>query len=194
MLLDDQGHLVARAGDVGDFDLQEGLPSLMAARQAALGVSQFLRAAKPSNFHHFNGDTHDLYLTDVDESHVLLSAFRGRQEAGQLGAVLHFGRRGAEDLLKLLSSEEVRTEPKAAEETQGVAEEVDMPEKDLNPEDLEQAAKDVENSDAEQFWERAASETPGPAEGEGDALTYEQARKLGLVDDKGSPTGRSKTD
>jgi hypothetical protein len=164
----------------------------MTAHQAALKVSQFLRAAKPSNFHHFTGDSHDLYLTDVGENHVLLSAFRARQEAGQLGAVLHFGRRGAEDLQKLLSTEEADAAPTAEDAAPSAAGEVEMPEKDLKPEDLEQAAKEVENSDAESFWERAATETPGPAEGEGDALTYEQARKLGLVDDKGSSTGRSK--
>lgn len=186
MLLDDRGQQVARAGDVGDFDLQNGLPSLMAAHQASLKVSQFLGAEKPSNFHHFNGDRYDLYLTDVGETHIMLSAFRGRQEAGQLGAVLHFGRRGAEELLKLLNAKEPQAVP--------VAGEVDVPKKDLKPEDLEQAAKDVENSDAELFWEQAASETPGPAEGEGDALTYEQARKLGLVDDKGSKADRSKAE
>ncbi len=194
MLLNDRGQQVARAGDVGDFDLQNGLPSLMAAHQAALKVSQFLGAEKPSNFHHFNGDSYDLYLTDVGETHILLSAFRGRQEAGQLGAVLHFGRRGAEELLRLLSAGEREAEPVAATSMPSVAGEVEVPKKDLKPEDLEQAAKEVENSDAELFWEQAATETPGPAEGEGDALTYEQARKLGLVDDKGSKADRSKAE
>jgi hypothetical protein len=61
-----------------------------------------------------------------------------------------------------------------------------MPEKDIKPEELEQAAKDVDSTGAESFWEQAVSESPGRAEAEGDALTYEQAREMGLVDDEES--------
>jgi DNA-binding NarL/FixJ family response regulator len=184
MLFDAEGTLVAKAGEDQDLDLDEGLPSLMAAHQAALDVSRFLRAGSPSNFHHFDGQTHDLYLTNVGEDHVLLIVFRGRQEAGQMGAVVHFGRRSAEDLLDMLdeTSDEAPSNAEILVEEAGTEEA--MAKKDIKPEDLEQAAKDVDSSGAESFWEQAVSESPGRTEAEGDALTYEEARKMGLVDDE----------
>lgn len=186
MLIDAEGQLVARAGDDQDLDLDIGLPALMAAHQAALQVSRFLRADAPSNFHHFGGETHDLYLTNVGEQHVLLILFRGRQEAGQMGAVVHFGRRAAEGMLDLLSQAEMddRSVVDAAFSEDGM-EDV-MAKKDIKPEELEQAAKDVDSSGAESFWEQAVSDSPGRPEAEGDALTYEEARKMGLVDDEES--------
>jgi DNA-binding NarL/FixJ family response regulator len=193
VLIDEQGEVVARAGEDHDLNLEAGLPALMSAHQAALSVSRYLRAEAPSNFHHFDGDTHDLYLTNVGESHVLLIVFRGRQEAGQMGAVVHFGRRAAEGLLELLNQDASVEQPESKEDqSEGEGEvtdagmEEDMPEKDIKPEELEQAAKDVDSTGAESFWEQAVSESPGRAEAEGDALTYEQAREMGLVDDEES--------
>jgi len=186
MLIDADGKLVARSGEIQDLDLETGLPSLMAAHEAALKVSRFLRADAPSNFHHFDGETHDLYLTNVGEQYVLLMVFRGRQEAGQMGAVVHFGRRAAEGLLDLLNQEKKEDQPVVQAEVLEDGTEGEMAKKDIKPEDLEQAAKDVDSSGAESFWEQAVSDSPGRPEAEGDALTYEEARKMGLVDDEES--------
>jgi DNA-binding NarL/FixJ family response regulator len=121
---------------------------------------------------------------DQDLDYVLLIVFRGRQEAGQMGAVVHFGRRSAEDLLDMLdeTSDEAPSNAEILVEEAGTEEA--MAKKDIKPEDLEQAAKDVDSSGAESFWEQAVSESPGRTEAEGDALTYEEARKMGLVDDE----------
>ncbi len=184
LLIDADGKLVARAGEDQDLELDAGLPSLMAAHQAALQVSRFLRSDAPSNFQHFDGETHDLYLTNVGEQHVLLMVFRGRQEAGQMGAVVHFGQRAAEGLLDLLNGAQTEDRPLPDAVVQPVGTEDDMAKQDIKPEELEQAAKDVDSSGAESFWEQAVSESPARTEAEGDALTYEQARKMGLVDDE----------
>lgn len=184
MLIDADGELVARAGEDQDLDLATGLPSLMAAHQAALQVSRFLRAETPSNFHHFDGETHDLYLTNVGEQFVMLMVFRGRQEAGQMGSVVHFGRRAAEGLLELLTEAAVHDRSGEAEVVQDDGMEEEMAKKDIKPEELEEAAKEVDSTGAESFWEQAVSESPGRTEAEGDALTYDEARKMGLVDDE----------
>jgi DNA-binding NarL/FixJ family response regulator len=184
MLIDEEGNLVARAGEDQGLDLEEGLPSLMEAHRAALRVSRFLRADVPSNFHHFDGETHDFYLTNVGEDHALLMVFRGRQEAGQMGAVVHFGRRAAEGLLSLLGQEATPGEREVERAGTTEGREAQMDKKDIKPEDLEEAAKEVDSTGAESFWEQAVSESPGRPEAEGDALTYEQARKMGLVDDE----------
>jgi DNA-binding NarL/FixJ family response regulator len=195
LLINAQGKLMARAGENQDLDIEAGLPSVMAAHKAALSVSRFLRAEVPSNFHHFDGETHDIYLTNVGEDHVLLMVFRGRQEAGQMGAVVHFGRRAAEGLLALLvpgtPEAQLETAKKEQDHEQDEVLPVDgreeeMAKKDIKPEDLEEAAKDVDSSGAESFWEQAVSESPARPDAEGDALTYEEARKMGLVDDEES--------
>lgn len=107
-----------------------------------------------------------------------------------MGAVVHFGRRAAEGLLDLLNEEpaeglsDLKSVADPAINEDGTEDE--MAKKDIKPEDLEQAAKDVDSSGAESFWEQAVSDSPGRPEAEGDALTYEEARKMGLVDDEES--------
>lgn len=185
ILIDARGRILARAGDVLDLDLEGGMPALMAAQAAAQRVSQFLGGSNPASFQHFDGETHDLYLTNVGEEHCLLIAYRGRQEAGQMGAVVHYGRRAAERLLEAIGKSGKGQEggqqmPEATEDTTPEAAD-EGPE--IAPDELEAAGEEVDAKGAESFWEEAVSNTDSRPEAEGDALTYEQARELGLLDE-----------
>ena len=184
-LLDERGQIVVRAGDLTELDLDAALPSLLSAFSAGLKVSSFLGSYLPSNFQYFDGDSHDIYLTNVGAYYSLLIAFRGHQEAGQMGSVVHFGRRTAGALLEELSRMGV------VEGTQGDSRTPDPEEKaserqtiEMDEGDLKKAARDTDKLSAEQYWDDATSEATASDSAGGDSLTYDQARKLGLVDEE----------
>jgi CheY-like chemotaxis protein len=218
LLIDDHREVIVQAGDLAELDLWESLPSLMTAFSAGLKVSNLVGALLPGNLQYFDGDTHALYMTNVGAYYALLIVFRGKQETGQMGAVVHYGRRAAEDLMDLLSSlgelenieEAIRVEP--APEVEWVEQmsepnsqrEEDIQEPDLTPsqddaeadaefelEKLDVVDQEVGSEDAEKFWEQAISESPNLKTSEEDTLSYEEARDKGLLDDQpeGTPPG-----
>lgn len=183
-LVDDQGEVLARAGEVADVDLGACLAPLMSAHRAALTVSHRLGSQSPANFHHLEGEAHDFYLTNVGERHGLLIVHRGQQEAGRFGSVVHYGRRSA-DLLLLHVEEKAEVVGSEEEEIPAARWEVVMsegPEKELSPDELAAAAEDVDEGGAEDFWEEASERSMKPDVDE-DSLTYEQAREMGLLED-----------
>jgi CheY-like chemotaxis protein len=183
LLIADNGRVIARAGDLVDLDLDTTLPSLMAAFSSALKVSSLLGSAAPGNFQYFDGDAYDFYVTNVGASYGLLIAFRGRQGPGQMGSVVHFGRRAAGELLSALQHLGVVEAGPVVEDArpQPVPEPADEAANEAMEPKLETAAQAGANQDPQTFWDQAVAQSGAQKHAEGDALTYEQARKLGLL-------------
>jgi CheY-like chemotaxis protein len=181
ILLDDRGHILARSDQGVDLNLESALPALMTAFRAGLKVSGLLEALLPTNFQYFDGDTHDMYLTNVGAYYGLLIIYRGKQEAGQMGTVVHYGRQAVSELLEYLSRIGAPGSlDRAIKEGEWDREEVAGEEAAADI-DLESVAKESEGQDANVFWEEAASDPTSYTLANGDALTYEQAKKLGLL-------------
>jgi len=211
LLIDYRSNIIVQVGDLMDLDLQASLPSLMAAFSSGLKVSSLAGALLPGNLQYFDGDTYDLYLTNVGAFYALLFVFSGKQGMGQMGSVVHYGRRAAEDLMDILSAlgeaaaveydqdeEQVpmvewverssQSSAQAKEEGADSAEEEGQRppqiDKDVEEQDLDIADKDIKREDAEQFWDEAISDSPVLKQSEGDFLTYEEARDKGLLTDQ----------
>lgn len=210
LLIDDHREVIVQAGELTELNLEESLPSLMTAFSAGLKVSNLVGALLPGNLQYFDGDTHALYMTNVGAYYALLIVFRRKQESGQMGAVVHFGRRAAEDLMDLLSSlgeleninEAIGVEPPEVEWVEQMSEpnsqqKDEEQESDLTPsedeaevdaelklEKLDVVDQEVEREDAEKYWEQAVSATPKLDSEEGDTLSYDEARDKGLLDDQ----------
>ncbi len=185
ILVGDNGRVVARAGDLVNLDLDSTLPSLMPAFSAGLKVSRLLGASVPGNLQYFNGSSYDFYMTNVGAAFCLLIAFQAKPEAGQMGTVVHFGRRAAVDLLAALSSlGAVEPEPEAGAPTTPAPPPPTQPVKEVSERVLETAARKVGGKDVQSFWDNAIADTRGLEKAEGDSLSYEQARRLGLLPDK----------
>lgn len=179
-LFDQEGQAVAQAGGLVDVDLKAALPALMMAFGAGLKVSNLLGCLLPGNFQYFDGERYDFYLTNVGAYYALLIAFHGKQEPGQMGSVVHFGGRAADDLLSELSQIGAASLPETA------AEEQEKPGRavpELLDDELFSAAETVDRVEAERFWEDVASTSSGANPAEGDVMTYEEARKRGLLSD-----------
>ena len=176
LLLDGEGRVVARSQDVLGLALDSALPALAAAFGAGLKVSGLLGAAQPHNFQYLDGETHDMYLTNIGPDHALLIVFRGRQEAGQMGAVVHYGRRAAAGLLGMLgrTKDEPESPEKATKSKRG------EPEKNTVGA-TESPRPDPAVDDADRYWETAVSGASGQAAEEGKTLSYEDALKRGLM-------------
>jgi CheY-like chemotaxis protein len=183
ILVGDNGRVVARAGDLVNLDLDSTLPSLMPAFSAGLKVSHLLGASVPGNLQYFNGSSYDFYMTNVGASFCLLIAFQAKPEAGQMGAVVHFGRRAAVDLLAALSSLGA-VEPEAEAAAVTAPPTSAEPVKEVSERALATAARKVGGKDVKSFWDNAIADAHGLDQAEGDALSYEQARRLGLLPDK----------
>ena len=181
LLVDDTARVTARAGDLADVDFESALPPLVTAFTSGLKVSSVLGSLLPLNFQYFDGEAHDIYVTNVGAYFALVIAFRSGQSAGQMGAVVHFGRRAADEILSALSQLGVPAEPDQA----GAQEEAgrDEPIPEIPQAELEAASTEVEKRMADRFWDEAVLDSKGESETEGDALTYEQAKKLGLLPD-----------
>jgi len=185
ILVGDNGRVVARAGDLVNLDLDTTLPSLMPAFSAGLKVSHLLGATLPGNLQYFNGLSYDFYMTNVGAAYCLLIAFQAKPEAGQMGAVVHFGRRAAGDLLAALSSlGVVAPEAEVPAAVAPPAPPAVEPVKEVSERELAKAARRVGSKDVKSFWDDAIADTHELDKAEGDALSYEQARKLGLLPEK----------
>lgn len=178
LLLDDKGSIIARSDQGIDLNLEAALPALMTAFRSGLKVSELLESLLPTNFQYFDGDTHDIYLTNVGVYYGLLIIYRGKQEPGQMGTVVHYGRRAVGDLLDYLSMMGAAMPAWMSDQREDWEEDDEEDETEI---DIESMAQENEKVDANEFWEEAVSKAGGQTQIDGEALTYEQAQKLGLV-------------
>ena len=101
-LIDLDGRITVRAGDVNRLDMDTLLTPLMSAFSASLKVSRTLGAQVPSNVHFFDGDSHDIYVANVGQQFALAIIFSGERGALQMGPVMRYGRQCADDLLNTM--------------------------------------------------------------------------------------------
>lgn len=184
-VLEENGEPLVHSGNVVGLDLDGTFQALMEAHRASVGVSDTLGTEGQQNFHHFDGVGHKLYLTNLGQNHALVIIHRGEQEAGQLGAVMHYGRRAAEALSAYLEKDEPSVSPVTPTATDMEDVVPERSQKDLNPDELEAAAEELDETGADDFWEKASSTSMKPDVDE-DSLTYEQAQELGLLEDDSS--------
>ncbi len=182
------GHVVARAGDVGSFDIDQLLGHAEVAFSASLQASHLLGGLVSQNIFFFDGDEYDVYLVNVGQTYMLVMLFSGDIGARQMGQVLRYGRQCADDMLNaiadMLNSQSAGdagpvTEP--AQTPAAAPAPAPEPLPALRDEKLDAAARELNQQELDAFWSDAATQVKA-VESSGNALTFEQARKLGLVD------------
>jgi hypothetical protein len=152
----------------------------MAIYSAGLKVSHYMHQEELDNYHVFVGGDHDLLLIPINAAYALLLA--GNDLAT------------AENVLETVSAMlAVRSEVKRTLKQMGVAPVVPDDEEEepkyVEPvtqttsaeiEKLLSTKKKISTSELEAFWEDAASKQGGVPTNP-DAITYDQARQLGLT-------------
>jgi DNA-binding NarL/FixJ family response regulator len=180
LLVNHEGRI--EAGNLpSEIDLAVSLPAIMSVFKSSLQVSAQLGRNLPTNYHFFEGEDFQIYFTNMDERHGLLVLFRGPHEPGRMGAVVHYTDQSVQKIITLLP--EPLSQIDEALEAELPWEDPDHSVDDLSEITLETVTDQVEQLDPELFWEDAVSGSAGQAAMDRDALSYEQARKLGLVEE-----------
>ncbi len=218
-LVDQEGKVVVRAGDVARLDVDAVLTHLMTAFSASMRVCRLLGGVIPSNVQFFDGDDFDIYSANVGQYFTIVIIFDGDRGAGQMGPVMRYGRQCADDLLNslvMMGMSEAEPEfmlaaptpapavraaptkpalaalpaakasgpaPKPVLEPAPVLEVSGPPLTEAELKVLDEAAKKVSGQDATSFWDSVLTETEA-TDVRPDALSFEQAEKLGLVPKK----------
>lgn len=190
-LINDRGRVLARAGDLHDSSMEVSmLSAMMAIYSTSLKVSRFIHQDTPDNFHIFRGGDHDLILIPVDISHALMLAGRDLARADRILQTVEgmlFVRGDVENVLKSLGV----APPAPITEASGSEPEAMAPFEEPEPEPdvdldalLASANKKSKVRDVDAFWDEAVEKTQNLSTNP-DAITFEQARKLGLNPGKG---------
>lgn len=102
-LVDETGEIVVRAGDVSSLDMEPVLAHLEVAFNAGLRVSNALGRGASLNLSYYDGSDFDMYCANVGQFYMLVMLFGGEAGANQMGPVMRFGRRAADDLLNSIA-------------------------------------------------------------------------------------------
>ncbi len=102
-LVDQDGYITARAGDIAALDLENILGDIEVAFNAGLRVSQQLGFGASSNIQFFDGSDYGMYLVNVGQFFMLVIIYDSERSAKQIGQVMLYGRRGADDLLNMMA-------------------------------------------------------------------------------------------
>jgi CheY-like chemotaxis protein len=202
IMVDDQGQVLVRAGDLPDPALETSLmPMLMRAFTAGVRISHFLGQNVPDHFYSFRGENYDLFLAPVGEAYCLLILTRPtlQQEMGNIATQVH---NTAKSILLSLSRLGISTHisgqfsrpalsegqvpqpggegvPVIHPETGELSDEAILA-ADQNLESLFSGLEEDQIQDADAFWESISSDEVDTESGS-DTLSYDQAAKLGLA-------------
>jgi CheY-like chemotaxis protein len=189
LLLDERGKIVVQTGDIGGLDFEGSLPTVMAAFSAGLKTSNLLGSLLPGNIQYFDGDTHDLYLTNVGAFFALLIIIRSDQEHVKMGAVVHYGRKTAGELVDILSSSSaeeaakgVGTPGQIVWEVRQLSSETDEIMAAADFKDV--AQQEVAREAAEEYWDEAEAASSPKKSDDDSKLTFTEAEEMGLVSDE----------
>ncbi len=181
MLMDDTGHILARAGDLPDANAETTLiSSLLAMNSAGQKVSRLIGQKDISNWVVFDGGEYDLIFAPVGAQHsMLVLGKRIAEEKRILEAMRHFST--MRPLIENAIAKMTLPQGKKAEAYQEPAttplEVVEQNLRELEP--LLKGKKKLKTAELNQFWDEAADKYPAPAKP--DMLSYEQAKQLGLA-------------
>jgi CheY-like chemotaxis protein/predicted regulator of Ras-like GTPase activity (Roadblock/LC7/MglB family) len=184
-LLDDRGHILVQAGDMPDASAESNLfPALMAAFSAGQRVAHHLGQNPPDEIMYFSGPKYDLLLSHVGPSSALLVAINPVSIQDDIGAIIRTVYFGLRDLLNIFEQIGVpitSDEKPLIEEPESEDEIFDEDEAPILDAIFEDAKVTADSQDIDAFWDALVSGEEPNSMVSADALTYEQARKLGLT-------------
>ncbi|HSO26439.1 MAG TPA: hypothetical protein VLS48_00085, partial [Anaerolineales bacterium] len=188
VLLDESGRVLARAGDWSDNEMENQLiPVLMSALNSGEKVANLLGRRPPDNLYSFQGQAFNLLAAHVGPSATLIVVCEAQTD-GNDGLVLQKLRpvaRNLGDVLTRLGVDETAQQVGMASEPVDefefpTAAEMQTEQQDLALEDVFPEFEPVDLQMVDSFWDTALEKSEETIRNS-DALSYEQARRLGLA-------------
>jgi len=197
-LLNDKGLVQARAGDMHDSSMEVSLLSaLMAIHSAGLKVARYIHQTSLNSYFVFSGGDHDLLFIPVDPLYALLVAGDGLVGENRILEIVTAMLKVRDEVEKTLKSlgvtgeltvpvKDVEKPAPASSKKKGRTQELPSapPAPEMEALLKEAGRKKARGNDVDAFWDKAA-EKHGATPINPDVLTYEQARKLGIISDQG---------
>jgi CheY-like chemotaxis protein/predicted regulator of Ras-like GTPase activity (Roadblock/LC7/MglB family) len=189
VLISENGQLMVQAGSLPD---EAADPNVMASMMATFGtaskVSYMLSSELPKNILYFSGKSHEFFLTHVGQSLGLLVVLVVQTwDAENLWKLITLIRSAVQDFQKMVSE---RGAPLVIQVVEPLAPNVSEMEEEpveegplANMDDVLKKVK-IKPKEADKFWENAMEESSDEVH-RTDALSYEQARQLGLTPSEG---------
>lgn len=205
ILFDDQGKIVARAGELSAQEEVALFPPAIALGTAAIHLGNCLDSRQPGSFHLIPGSHYNLILSPVDSALMLLVAIPDRRLWEGLDAVVNTA---VVDLRQAIMSAVQEPEPvrsKTITEGASTREEPplsqaifesgslgQLPAEETLPEELlageipelsglfKPPHKQLAPQEVDKFWDQAAVEQE-PGKFNEASISYEEARRLGLA-------------
>jgi CheY-like chemotaxis protein len=181
ILLNDDGHIMARAGDLPDNSSEVALvSSLLAIHSAGQKVSHVLSQKVASNWHVFSGGEYDLIFAPVGETHAMLVIGKKLAEEKIVHQSVNTFSASCKTIEQVLSRPAGTVkEIKASQEPPTTSREmVEKTAREMEPL-FKDAKKKIKPGDADEFWSKAADTHKSPTKS--DMLSYDQAKQLGLA-------------
>ena len=179
LLINDHGHVMARAGDLKDSSMESSLLSaLMAIYSAGLKVSRLIRQSELDNYHIFPGGDNDILLLPVNAGYALMLAGDGLATTETILETVEAMLAVRGEVIKALKSMGVAPvvmDDEPVEESLPPVDEATITEFDT----LIKSKKKVTTDELNEFWSSAA-EKQGSVPNNPDVLTFEQAQQLGF--------------
>lgn len=196
VLVDDRGRIMAQAGELPSAKIESMLiPPIMATFSASEKISQSLGMKSPDDLMYFRGIEYDLFVAHVGSSLGLLLVIEanGSGKNGSQAAVIARMRTAADSLLEVLTDLGVPLEtptegllplPQEADEIIEIEDDEDSTDLD----DIFHHASRIQlnSNDVDAFWDSLVEQTDINGVANADALTYDQARRLGLTPKSGA--------
>lgn len=187
-LMDRYGKIAVKSGDVNETNPFAAMPAIMKAFSAGLQASSLMGAFLPQNMQIIEGEGNALVVTNVGAYYCLLLMMPDSTDLDLAG--LNSGTRAAAvDILDFLSSAADFPEDGLEDEdgedlerdTMVDEENADMEEREL---DIDAVMDSDSGDDAGEFWNEAINTNPVGGVDDENTLTYEEARKKGLLTDE----------
>ena len=178
LLMNDNGRILARAGDLPESNNEISLlSSLLSIHSAGQKISHLIHQKTASNWYIFDGDQYDLIFAPVGSTHAMLVIGEGLADEGHVMRtedIFSAARETIEPALVRISTgalvfPDSPTKP---------VESVDQSMKELEPL-FKEAKKKLKPAELNDFWDKAADKHKAPTNP--DMLSYEQAKRLGLA-------------
>ena len=178
LLLNDSGHVLARAGDLPDTNEEVSLlSSLLSIYSAGQKVTRLVGKKTASSWYVFDGAEYDMIFAPVGMSHAMLVIGKGLADEDQILKTVN-----------IFSDVRKQIEPALGEVPPGIpatretptnpVEVVDLGMREMDPL-IQDFRKRLKLADVNDFWDKAADQHKAPAKP--DMLSYEQAKQLGLA-------------
>jgi CheY-like chemotaxis protein len=175
LLFDDDGKVLARSGELpGASGEPELVSALLAAFSAGRKTTSLLGVNLPEDLLYIAGAGYDLFLAPVGPARVLALAVPNAPERPRMETVLHVLVPAVEDLLALLAEPVEGSRPPESEVggTGGLRKLEAI---------FNQGQLPLKAGELDAFWDSAVEGGEGQGAINGDSISFDEARKLGLA-------------